>query len=143
KNMDYSVSLGYPDRINYYLRGYGFMDRTRHGAQKNIKRSNSRSLGFSYAYSAGGSELKANLNYSTWLDKNGSELVNSDVNNYTSEFRVNTLNFNALWTRSNEHGSSQLKLDALAEEAYDRDLQLQGSNYFYNRKDLLLKYLVR
>lgn len=143
KNPDFKLSLGYPDRINYYLRGYGFLDKTRHGAQTDVKTKRLSGALVNYAGSAGRFDIRFRADYSHLLERNGKELTNSSRDTISNEFLLNKLDADILMTGRSEAVNHQLSATFSFFDGYDHDLRLRASSYFYNRTFVEGSYLAR
>lgn len=143
KNTDFKLSLGYPDRINYYLRGYGSLDKTRHGAQTDVKTKRASGALLNYVGTFRSLDVRLRADYGQAVERNGKELTNSGRDTISSEFVLNTLNADLLVTRRSESNSQQFSAHVSFFDGYDNDLRVGASGYFYTRTFAEGSYLIR
>lgn len=142
KNRDYAVSLGYPDRINYMIYGYGLIETMQSG-QNTVRKETYRGAALNYALNTNNNQIRTALSYRKWNDDNSYTTVNSIGNNLIGTFKLDELRAGILINQTGQLHLNQLSLNVLNETGQDKRSLYNSTNYTYNRQLVDAEYLIR
>ena len=142
KNRDYSVSLGYPDRINYMIYGYGLIETMQSG-QATVRKERYQGVALNYATNFRNNQLRASFGYKRWYDDNSYITSNSLTNNLIGTFILDAIRGNLLFNRVGHQHSQQLSLSAVSESGQDKRVLYNSINYNYDHQNFDAEYLIR
>ena len=142
KNTDFSASLGYPDRINYLVQGYGLINISQ--GTSTFKRNNQYfGLGLNYAASIGQYNLKSSIAYN--FDKEGTYqvLASSLSRIYMGYYYTDQISFFTQVNKETPTTAAQLHIDYQNKNSNDANFMLYAINYRFKQNYLDAGYLLR
>lgn len=142
KNKDYKENLGYLDRINYLIHGYGLIEIMQ-GTERTMRNEQHSGLELNYAGNFGRYSYLAKTGYNKWIDKNSFRTSNSVTNNLIGKFELNTFNIDLLLKRVTKKTLQQLSVQAVTENGSDKNKTYNATNYHYQQQRLNLEYLIK
>jgi hypothetical protein len=142
KNREYSVSLGYPDRINYMIYGYGLIETMQSG-QSTIRNERHKGIALNYFTNLKKIQVGATLGYKKWNDNNSYVTTNSITNNLIGTFILDEVKANFLFSHTGTKHLQQLSMKAVSETGKDEQVLYKSTNYKYNHQLMDAEYLIR
>jgi len=144
KNLDYANSTtGYPDRVNYFIQGYGLFSNAQGTTEPLRKLEKSYGLGLNYAGRLSNYKINASLNYQNQKEKFYQLLANSLNRNYLGYYDTDLLEANLQIDKQNTNYRSQLFISYSNQKSNDLNTLFNAVNYRYASSNAKLEYLLQ
>ena len=142
KNRDFGASLGYPDRINYIIYGYGLIENMQ-SPQNTVRNERYKGAALNYATNFTSGNLKATIGYKQWHDDNSFRTINSITNNLIGTFILDEITGNILANHVGSEHMHQISVNVLSASGQDKQVLYNSTNYRYDHQTLDAEYLIR
>ncbi|MCJ0743340.1 DUF6850 family outer membrane beta-barrel protein [Pedobacter montanisoli] len=141
KNIGYRGG-GYPDRVNYFVQGYGYYTKSQN--ESPLKRLDKQyGLGLTYTTSFADYHLKAAASYKTILEDNYKDLDQSVRKSYVSFYDTEKYDIFLQLDKQDKKTQQQLQLTYNQQQSNDVNIVFYAINYKYSAKNFNLQYLIR